>query len=360
LPGFTLVELLVVIAIIGVLIALLLPAVQAAREAARRTQCNNNLKQLALACQIYHDAANDLPTSCTFLRIGTNENAWSYAFQILPFIEQSALYDAGLPASQTRNGWECLSPTAGGYQAVLAIASKKINSFLCPSDSGWKSIKTGEPQAINYFSCAADYSYTWIYSSNEQSRGALCYRGYTGLSSITDGTSNTILFGEHLVSEVAGSNLVKQGVVLNTTAVPASGSGADGNFFNARADLCMALRSGPICTGTSFRGRKIGQPWTSGATMVAHFNTINPPNAPSCSSAEDSYVPTIMSPSSNHPGGINCAFTDGSVHFVTETINCLTSGVLATAARPKKTGASDFGVWGALGTRAGAESHTLP
>jgi prepilin-type N-terminal cleavage/methylation domain-containing protein/prepilin-type processing-associated H-X9-DG protein len=358
--AFTLVELLVVIAIIGVLIALLLPAVQAAREAARRAQCNNNLKQLALACQIYHDAANDLPTSCTFLRIRTNqESGWSYAFQILPYIEQSALYDAGLPASQTRCGCEYSSPSVG-YQEVLAIASKKINSFSCPSDSGWKSIKTGDPQATNYFSCAADYSYLWINSGPEQSRGALCYRGYTGLSSITDGTSNTILFGEHLVSEVAGSNLVKQGVVLDTTAVPADGGGADGNFFNARADICMTLRSGSTYTGTSLYSLKVGQIWTSGWTMVTHFNTINPPNAPSCSSASNIAVPTIMSPSSNHPGGVNCAFTDGSVHFVTETINCLTSGVAATAARPKKTGVSDFGVWGALGTRAGTESHTLP
>jgi prepilin-type processing-associated H-X9-DG protein len=242
----------------------------------------------------------------------------------------------------------------------LAIASKKINSFSCPSDSGWKSIRTGEPQATNYFSCAADYSYTWILSGPEQSRGALCYRGYTGLSSITDGTSNTILFGEHLVSEVTGSNIVKQGVVLNTTVVPAP-SGADGNFFNARADLCMAQRSGPTYTGASFYSqKKIGQPWVSGWTMVTHFSTINPPNAPSCSSANDSSGPTIMSPSSNHSGGINCAFTDGSVHFITETINCLTSGVAASAARPKKTGVSDFGVWGALGTRAGTESHTIP
>ncbi|MDR1383711.1 MAG: DUF1559 domain-containing protein, partial [Planctomycetaceae bacterium] len=67
--------------------------------------------------------------------------------------------------------------------------------------------------------------------------------------------------------------------------------------------------------------------------------------------------PAIISPSSNHTGGVNCANVDGSVHFVNETINCLTSGVAATAARPKKTGISDFGVWGALGTKSGGESN---
>jgi prepilin-type N-terminal cleavage/methylation domain-containing protein len=214
--AFTLVELLVVIAIIGILIALLLPAVQAAREAARRMQCTNHLKQIALACHNYHDAARDsLPTACTFIQIRSTQNSgWSYAFQILPYIEQNALYEAGLPTSKIRCAWECTSPS-GGYQEALAIASQKINYFLCPSDGGSKSIQTGEPQATNYYDCAADYGYSWIYSSNEQSRGALCYRGYTGLASVTDGTSNTLLFSEHLVSEVTGSNLVIPSVAMN-------------------------------------------------------------------------------------------------------------------------------------------------
>jgi prepilin-type N-terminal cleavage/methylation domain-containing protein/prepilin-type processing-associated H-X9-DG protein len=355
--GFTLVELLVVIAIIGVLIALLLPAVQAAREASRRSQCANHLKQIALACHNHHDANNDqLPTACTFYPVGSNqETGWSYAFQILPYMEQSALYDAGLSTSKSRCAWNTTE------SPVLAIASKKINYLQCPSDGGSKSIKTGEPQAANYYDCAADYSYVWISSGSEQSRGALCYRGYTGMSSVTDGTSNTILFSEHLVSEVTGSNLVKQGIVVDLTAIPADGSTADGNFFNARADLCMALRSGSTYTGSSFyNAAKMGQPWISGWTTVIHFNTINPPNAPSCKGVAGVSRPAIISPSSNHANGVNCAFVDGSVHFVNETINCLTSGIAATAARPKKTGISDFGVWGALGTKSGGESQSLP
>jgi type II secretory pathway pseudopilin PulG len=266
-----------VIAIIGVLIALLLPAVQAAREASRRAACSNNIRQLALACHNHHDANDNLlPTSCTDIRIRTTQDsAWSYAFQILPYIENTALYEAALPVSKTRCAWEC-SSVSPGYQEVLAIATQKSKSFFCPSDGGSKSIQTSEPQATNYRSCAADYSYRWIYSGIEQSRGALSYRGYTGFSSITDGTSNTILFSEHLISEVTGSNIVKQGIVINTTAIPApSGTDADGNFLNARADLCMALRSGSTYTGTSFfnaDSRKIGQIWISGWTVCTHFN----------------------------------------------------------------------------------------
>jgi hypothetical protein len=94
--------------------------------------------------------------------------------------------------------------------------------------------------------------------------------------------------------------------------------------------------------------------------LVTTFNTINSPNAPSCTSENNPSVPAIISPSSNHTGGVNCANVDGSVRFVNETINCLTSGVLATAVRPKKTGISDFGVWGALGTKSGGESNTSP
>jgi hypothetical protein len=95
-----------------------------------------------------------------------------------------------------------------------------------------------------------------------------------------------VSFSEHLISEVSGSNIVKQGMVVNTTAIPTSGGIVDDLHFNvARADLCLALRSGPTYIGTSFYnngGRKMGQPWTSGWTACTHFNTINPPNSSSC------------------------------------------------------------------------------
>ncbi|MDR3111167.1 MAG: DUF1559 domain-containing protein, partial [Planctomycetaceae bacterium] len=355
-PAFTLVELLVVIAIIGVLIALLLPAVQAAREAARRMQCTNQLKQLALACQNYHDTAVDsLPTSCTFIPAGNkNNNGWSYAWQILPYIEQNALFERGAEIVKTNVAFD-------GSAAVTNISPQKISSFGCPSDGGGKTIQSGQPQATNYLNCDADYSYNWITSSYEQSRGALTYRGYTGMSSVSDGTSNTIIFSEHLISEVTGSNIVKQGMVVNTTAIPTSGGIADDGHFNlARADLCLALRSGATYTGTSFySSRKMGQPWICGWVASTHFNTINPPNSPSCGTTNVA-LPAIVSPSSNHSGGVNGAFVDGSVRFISESINCLTSGVAATAARPKKTGVSDFGVWGAMGTKSGGESVSSP
>jgi prepilin-type processing-associated H-X9-DG protein len=357
------VELLVVIAIIGILIALLLPAVQAAREAARRMQCTNNLKQLALGCQNYHDTAVDsLPTSCTFIQIRSDQQSgWSYLFQILPYIEQTAVYDAGYTQSMTTCGWEDQSKNNAPY-----TARAKIACFTCPSDDNRK-FPDNVHQPSSYPPCAGDYSFYWTSSAKDQSRGALGYRCYLGMSASTDGTSNTILSGEHLISGVIGSRLVKEGVAVSTDAVPAATATADGNFMNARADLCMATRTGneyntsSVYTYTDSTGdrAKIGGCWTSGWT-VFHFNTINPPNAPSCISASNVAIPAIIAPSSNHTGGINCAYVDGSVHFISETINCLTSGVTASAARPKVQGISNFGVWGALGTRSGGESATAP
>jgi hypothetical protein len=187
------------------------------------------------------------------------------------------------------------------------------------------------------------------------------------MSAATDGTSNTILSGEHLISSVVNSKLVREGIAVSTDAIPACGSDAHGNFMNARADLCMTTRTGNeyntsvVYGGTSNDSiYKIGGCWTSGWTVYGSFNTINPPNAPSCISANDAANPAIIAPSSNHTGGVNCAHVDGSVHFVSETINSLTSGVTASAARPKMQGISDFGVWGALGTRSGGESATAP
>jgi prepilin-type N-terminal cleavage/methylation domain-containing protein len=364
--GFTLVELLVVIAIIGILIALLLPAVQAAREAARRAQCANNQKQLALGCHVHHDAKKTLPTACTNIEVRQNprrEGGWSYLFQILPFIEQAALYDAGYNQSITTVASEDPSRDDPPY-----TARAKIACFTCTSDNN-RNFSATASQPSNYSHCSGDYSYRWIYSAKDQSRGAMGYRCYLSFSASTDGTSNTILLGEHLISGSVGSRNIKEGMAVDTTIVPAPGNNAHGNFMNTRADLCMTTRNGNQYNTTSvymggYSGddrAKIGGCWVSGWTTYTSFNTINPPNSPSCISAGfDVANPAIITPSSNHAGGVNCAFSDGGVHFINDSINCLTSGVVASAARPKMQGKSDFGVWGALGTRAGKETVTIP
>src|SRR4051794_3694487 len=131
--GFTLIELLVVIAIIGVLIALLLPAVQAAREAARRTQCINNLKQIGLALQNYHDATTSLP----FDHGPGGWNEWGSHVMLLPFIEQAPLYNSinfYYPSMNALNGDPALDPN-NGSSLNMTIFSVTINAYNCPSDT---------------------------------------------------------------------------------------------------------------------------------------------------------------------------------------------------------------------------------
>ncbi|HRX78605.1 MAG TPA: DUF1559 domain-containing protein, partial [Pirellulaceae bacterium] len=130
--GFTLVELLVVIAIIGILVALLLPAVQAAREAARRMQCGNNLKQIGLSMHNYHDTYKTLPPGYLMKRTSPtvclpNLNSWGWGALLLPFMEQSPLHD------KLKVG-DISIFQAGATPALLAAMNVSINSYRCPSD----------------------------------------------------------------------------------------------------------------------------------------------------------------------------------------------------------------------------------
>jgi len=136
--GFTLVELLVVIAIIGVMVGLLLPAVQAAREAARRMSCSNNLKQIGLALHNYHDTYRGLPPGyinnppALAGPVAGNNSQWAWGAFLLPFMEQSPLFE------QLQVGQINLSAalTAGGPFDKTAIVNKPVDAFICPSDPG--------------------------------------------------------------------------------------------------------------------------------------------------------------------------------------------------------------------------------
>ncbi|TWT31804.1 DUF1559 domain-containing protein [Blastopirellula retiformator] len=328
-PAFTLVELLVVIAIIGVLIALLLPAVQQAREAARRMSCSNNLKQLGLALHNYHDTYNAMPPRQGGTDIsGNGSPRWSAFVNLLPFFEAGARYDQ--INTNGRHVWH--GDANSGYVG-------QIEAIICPSDglyspTGADRSNTYSP--LNYGLVMGDH-YSINFNSaepDENIRGIFGYLVYTRFRDVTDGLSNTIAMSEIIVAP-DGDQL---------------GRAAGGSTTNPLA--CRAYLTGNNYTSGSLiaQYRCHGQRWQDGRPGYCAINTILPPNSATCSSQASS---GIYSASSRHPGGVLALFADASVHFIPETIDTGNLSLSATNSGP-----SPYGVWGALGTKSGGEVNT--
>jgi len=341
--GFTLVELLVVIAIIGVLIALLLPAVQQAREAARRTQCNNQLKQIGLAMHNYHDTFGKLPFRSGGTGPGSsddtgNDGRLSGWIGVLPFLEQKALYDQIAAGDATYPPFGP-RPWRNGFTPWRA----QIGALLCPSDAS-PSKPADQPGYSNYAFSIGDCS-RWT-SAGEESRGPFSYFKNAGFNSFTDGLSNTVLIGEKAIGDQGIR--IKGGVVQE--ASPWVGGGQD----NINPNICLGYRgqNGLYQTGLSYSNWS-GRRWNDGAVSYNGFSTILPPNSPSCSKDGWDGKESITSVTSFHPGGVNILFGDGSVSFITETID---TGDLTQEA--PQSGPSPYGVWGAMGSKSGGEIGT--
>jgi prepilin-type N-terminal cleavage/methylation domain-containing protein/prepilin-type processing-associated H-X9-DG protein len=207
--GFTLVELLVVITIIGILIALLLPAVQTAREAARKMQCSNNLKQLGLAAHAFHDAKGRFPPQCGWFGPTTNGSFGTLFFHLLPFIEQGNMYEKSYietTVSQTYPGPGSYQQLAGTHDSRYKLGAELITAFLCPDDDS-------QPYVVaNWGWAGSCYASNFQVFGNPNQSGTLPevapmgsttdpvalakWQGQGGLDKITDGTSNTLLFAE--------------------------------------------------------------------------------------------------------------------------------------------------------------------
>ncbi|MBQ9372468.1 MAG: DUF1559 domain-containing protein [Thermoguttaceae bacterium] len=348
--GFTLVELLVVIAIIGILIGLLLPAVQAAREAARRMECSNKLKQLGLAMLNYTDVQKVLPAGAVMRNTGdSTASLWRWysmwGVSILPFIEQEQAYQMYFGAAGLANESKG-SVNASNQGLNKTLARLRMPIYECPSDigSGQQLIPSTDDGHSNYTKFevyatsyraigGANTGGTWWWddwgASNRQNLRGPVHTVHLGtatgadggkyslkfdsLAAITDGTSNTACFTEHHMS---------QEMPRRTTFW--SGVAANHIYTCSPKAATLKCHKWQLCIDTC--------------------GLSSPQSTYFCGRSSGAY----------HSGGMNAAFCDGSVHFISETIN------VGTGWKGSGTPPFDIGVWGNLCAIADGQAIQLP
>ena len=317
--GFTLIELLVVIAIIGVLIALLLPAVQSAREAARRAQCTNNLKQIALATHNYHDTLGSFPPGAKYDRWAT----W-YHF-VLPFMESSQLQ-----AAYNFDGSTVSAPSLT-YNSVqnTTVSYTVVDAFQCPSD-GVQRVQLGGPApgavqgnyGVNYGNTGTGYwqinypegctpgtagcvpflgaPFSWV-SAGPGSPVRTFGRSYD-IGSIRDGTSNTLMASE-----------VLQGQSANDPT---------------QVDLRGFIQYGASSGFSTYLAPNSTQP---DLVQLANYCSFPFSDNPPCQQRSNGTFRDMFAARSRHPGGVNALFCDGSVRFIKDSISLVTWRAASTS-----------------------------
>lgn len=343
--GFTLIELLVVIAIIAILVALLLPAVQQVREAARKTQCQDHMHNIGIALHNYHDTFQMFPEGACGPGYSNQPWEWntgllSAQVALLPYNEQKPLYDQ-LPMNGTvyLPPWNAGAPQFGGWQ-------QDISYLHCPSDVNLTNYDGRGHK--NYKTCWGHKVQNGNIQDNHWNRttGVFSFNNPTSIQEILDGTSNTILIGEMCVGNEGDPSDVRGNVAWNV-----------GGSFNNNAALCKAKAQNGKYIG-AVRNSTVndwwaapGIRWCEGRIYYEGFTTILPPNSPSCAPATDGDW-GIYSASSRHPGGAQVLMGDDQVRFVSENIDAGNPGADPASAQQV------YGVWGAIGTRQSGETYT--
>jgi prepilin-type N-terminal cleavage/methylation domain-containing protein/prepilin-type processing-associated H-X9-DG protein len=338
-PAFTLVELLVVIAIIGILISLLLPAVQKVREAASRTECQNNLKQIGLALHGYHDTQHEFPTGkgpnyATTVPGAAVYARWSVHSHILPYLEQNNLYNSinfNYPPETPGMGNPVVNfmPPYQNPGRVNADACRTVvKTFLCPSDGAqapvdWLGQNNYFASQGSQFLCDLSESFPSTIDPQETANGVFYYLSQVAIKDITDGTSNTAFFSEKRRGKGIPDPRSDMFIIPNT------------NTLDLTYQTCQDVDPMTATPLTS----KEGASWVMGEMCCTTYNHVSAPNSKTCAGigfpGNMANMAMDVPPSSYHPGGVNTLFGDGSVRFIGDQIT--------------------LAAWRAMGTRASGE-----